>query len=64
MKKYDPEFCKEMSVPQRGIMSTFQCSNKPKKDGWCMVHHPDSIKKREEKSPWYLLGKAKEQIIV
>ena len=35
---------------QRGVGGYFyQCQNKPIKDGFCGVHHPDAIKARDER---------------
>ena len=72
MSEINPERCKEL-VPGVGGWHRNQCSRKPWKDGYCKQHHPDSVKKRQEKaerlyqekrakSPWVLLGKANEKI--
>jgi len=50
-----------------------RCSFKAKKDGYCTMHHPDSVKAREEKkrilheeqrakSPYVLLQKSNERV--
>lgn len=46
-KNADPERCKA-SIYGHWSRS-HQCLNKPKKDGWCMTHHPDKVAEREAK---------------
>ncbi len=43
----DTERCKEQISKN---WSNYQCSNKEWKDGFCKIHHPDSVKSRQEKS--------------
>lgn len=44
--------CTEKVYPQErfGSFHPHQCYNKEWKDGFCKIHHPESIKKRKEKS--------------
>lgn len=43
--------CKEMCPTNfGGNHSNISCSRPAKKDGYCLQHHPDSIKKREVKA--------------
>ena len=66
------ERCKE-HVWTNGGFHGHQCSRKAVKDGYCKIHHPDSVKARREKSaqrykeqyaksPIGLLKKAREKI--
>ncbi|GAG11974.1 unnamed protein product [marine sediment metagenome] len=48
MRQFDAAFCKELVYHDRCGM--FQCSRKPKKDDYCIQHHPDSVAKRKAKS--------------
>jgi hypothetical protein len=44
---FDPERCKaSVHEPGRGVR-IHQCLRKPKRDGWCEIHHPDTEKQRE-----------------
>ncbi len=63
--------CKE-SVPNKFSVTFRRCSFKAWKDGYCKIHHPDSVKARQEKqrlkyeeerakSPFMLLKKASER---
>ena len=40
--------CKELIYGDWG--RTRQCRNKAKSDGYCGIHHPDAVKRRQEKS--------------
>lgn len=49
-KPLDPNRCKEPSVSEGGSFPRYhQCRHKPKRDGWCAVHHPDAVAERERK---------------
>ena len=63
--------CKE-SVPNNFSVTFRRCSFKAWKDGYCKIHHPESVKARQEKqrikyeadrakSPYMLLQKATER---
>lgn len=50
------------------------CSNKAKRDGYCMVHHPESVEKRQKaamkryeekkrRSPWARLERAEARVV-
>ncbi len=63
--------CKEI-VPNKFSVTFRRCSFKAWKDGYCKIHHPDSVKARQEKqrlkyeeerakSPYMLLQKATER---
>lgn len=67
------ERCKEDVMPTTGFPRPHRCHFKAWKDGYCKIHHPDSVKVREEKqraryeaerakSPYVLLQKANERI--
>lgn len=69
------EKCKEMVVPsgRYGSFHTRRCHFMAVKDGYCKMHHPDSVKKREELSKkrfdkkrsetsWYKLKLARTEI--
>lgn len=49
--KYDhavnPKQCKASVMGARG-WSSYQCSRKIWKDGWCKQHHPDTVAKRDK----------------
>lgn len=47
-KKLRPGFCKATVYPPelRGMIPQ-QCRNKSKIDGFCSIHHPDAVKKRQ-----------------
>ena len=52
MKMYKIIKCKEM-VREEGRWGSFhqhRCSFNAKKDGYCGIHHPDAVKKRDKKS--------------
>ena len=43
--------CKQQNVASAGMSFGYhQCYNKAKKDRYCMIHHPDSVRSRQEKS--------------
>lgn len=44
--------CKQTVYPndQWGAFHPHQCTRKVWKDGFCMIHHPDTVKERNEKS--------------
>jgi hypothetical protein len=46
------DMCKKMvsAAGQWGTFHPHQCTKKIWKDGWCKVHHPDSIKERNEQA--------------
>ena len=50
-RKLDPDKCQRV-VPTKGLrMDYHQCELKPWKDGYCKIHHPDTVKaKREEQN--------------
>jgi len=56
-----------------GTLHGYQCTRKIWKDGYCKIHHPDSVKVRrkksmeryeenKKKSDWYLLNEANKKI--
>ena len=69
----DKTRCKK-DVRDSGMWPSYhQCYRKIWKDGFCKLHHPDTVKKRSEEKEkrweakqktetWYLLGKAYEKI--
>ena len=72
MDKSDTPRCKEEVMPATGFPRPHRCHFKASKDGYCKIHHPDSVKAREEKqrlkyeaerakSPYFLLQKATER---
>ena len=70
----DNSRCKEMGISDGSrSMRYHQCYNKPWKDGYCKIHHPDTVAARRKKSdeqyaikqkqsPWYLLSEAQKRI--
>ena len=44
------ERCKETVYPNEkyGAFHGHQCTRKAVKDGYCKIHHPDSVRKRQE----------------
>lgn len=69
------EQCKQRVIPNErwGAFHMRQCSKSAWKDGFCKIHHPDSIKERDIKAqeryeerkktnPLYLYFDAKEKI--
>jgi hypothetical protein len=40
--------CKEESVSTPGTFRFHRCYNKAKKDGYCMVHHPETKARRDK----------------
>lgn len=45
---FRPGYCRKVVYDQGSVLDR-QCAKTIWKDGWCKVHHPDSVKKREEK---------------
>ncbi len=71
-KNFDPKQCKAEVGDGTGWHWN-QCSRKPKRDGWCEQHHPDSVAERERqktaryeeeyrRSPRVQLDRAREEI--
>lgn len=66
--------CKEQGISDGSrSMRYHQCYNKSWKDGYCKIHHPDSVAARRKKSdeqyeikqkqsPWYLLEQSRKKI--
>jgi hypothetical protein len=52
MSLYEPRegYCKKRIFSGGREVSGHACPNRAKKDGWCMVHHPDSVELRSQKS--------------
>ena len=48
-KNFNPDRCKE-EVQDSGGWHWYQCQRKPKKDGFCKQHHPDTIAEKQRKS--------------
>ena len=45
------EKCKEMNVPNTGrSVTSHQCWKNATRDGFCGIHHPDAVKRREAKA--------------
>ncbi len=44
-KNFDPKCCKA-SVGDGTGWQHYQCLRKPKRDGWCEQHHPDTVAER------------------
>ena len=70
---FDPERCAASVRGGGRSLNYYQCSRKPRKDGWCKQHHPESEKKRREErtkrwekkrgnSPWMKLDRANEKV--
>ena len=53
-----PEQCKTAVRGEGRGVGFYQCSFKPKRDGWCGKHHPDAEAKRREASDERLEAKA------
>ena len=56
--------CKKIVHRGRLGLIEYQCRREVNKDGYCWQHHPDAIKKREEKAekrlvatPFYMIHK-------
>lgn len=75
MAEIDPSRCKRSVIPNEsfGWVYPHQCHNKVWKDGYCKMHHPDTVKEKDEarskafqekseKSDWMQLHKAIERI--
>ena len=67
--------CKETVYPNErwGSFYPHQCEKKIWKDGYCKIHHPDTVaemrrksdeqyKIKQKQSAWYLLGEAQKRI--
>jgi hypothetical protein len=52
VSNFDTNRCKKRVFPSGtyGAFNGYQCHNKPWKDGYCKVHHPETVKARQEKS--------------
>lgn len=70
----DETRCREEVQKRLGWGYFYQCSRKIWKDGYCKQHHPESVKKRQEKATrrheesqkktcWYKLNEAQKTIV-
>lgn len=50
MKTLDETKCKEIVFDVGTSLFAHQCSRNIWKDGFCKLHHPESVKERQEKS--------------
>jgi len=68
----DETRCKERVSERTGFGRFYQCQRKAVKDGYCLQHHPDSVKARQakseqryeenmKKSAWYRLSEVTKQ---
>ena len=63
------EYCKQRVYRPGGLFTGGQCSRKVWKDGYCKIHHPDSVRERQKKSderlangPYNLLIKERDRV--